>query len=92
MLVITPDGVIEYKDERKPLTIVNFHDLKGMTLKATASTSSGSSLATLTVWVDLSFRDGTKAKWRSTSFADNLQTIQGIIEAYSAHKALQGRY
>jgi hypothetical protein len=44
LLVITPDRVIEYKDERKPLTIVNFHDLNGMTLKATASTSSGSSL------------------------------------------------
>lgn len=92
LLVITPDGAIEYKDDRKPPAIVNFHDLAGMTLKATATTSSSSSFATLTVWVDLSYRDGTRAKWRSTSFADNLQTIQGIIEAYSAHQALQGRY
>ncbi|MFD5230383.1 hypothetical protein ACFWJ5_18005 [Streptomyces qaidamensis] len=92
LLVITPEGAIEYKDERKPLTIVNFHELADIRLKATASTSSSSSFATLSVWVDLSYSDGMKAKWRSTSFADNLQAIQGFIEAYGAHKALQGRY
>ncbi|MZF85117.1 hypothetical protein [Streptomyces sp. SID5643] len=92
LLVITPEGAIEYKDERKPLTIVDFHELTGITLKATASTSSSSSFATLSVWVDLHHSDGTKTKWRSTSFADNLQAVQGFIEAYGAHKALQGRY
>ncbi|MFC8141578.1 hypothetical protein ACFUKV_07410 [Streptomyces paradoxus] len=92
LLVITPDGAIEYKDERKPLTIVNFYDLAGITLKAAASTSSSSSFASLSVWLDLNYSDGTKAKWRPTSFADNLQAIQGFIEAYGAHKALQGRY
>ncbi|MFF7313489.1 hypothetical protein [Streptomyces sp. NPDC008137] len=92
LLVITPDGLVEYKDERKPLTIVNFHDLAGVTLKAAASTSSDSSFASLSVWVDLDYRDGTKGKWRSTSFGDNLQAVQGFIEAYGAHKALQGRY
>lgn len=92
LLVITPDEVIEYKDERKPLTIVNFYDLDGIALKATASTSSGSMLANLDVWVDLNYRDGRKGKWRSISFADDLQTIQGFIEAYGVHKTLQGRY
>ncbi|MFD7379322.1 hypothetical protein [Streptomyces mirabilis] len=92
LLVITPDEVIEYKDERKQLTIVNFCDLAGITLKATASTSSGSMLADLDVWMDLNYRDGRKEKWRSTSFADDLQTIQGFIEAYGAHKALKGHY
>ncbi|GAA2764705.1 hypothetical protein GCM10010103_37460 [Streptomyces paradoxus] len=92
LLVITPEGAIEYKDERKPLTIINFYELADITLKAAASTSSSSSFATLSVWVDLRYSDGTKAKWRSTSFADNLQAIQGFVEAYGAHKALQGRY
>jgi hypothetical protein len=92
LLVITPDEVIEYKDERKPLAIVNFYDLAGITLKATARTSSGSMLADLDVWVDLTYRDGRKEKWRSTSFADDLRTIQGFIEVYGAYKALQGRY
>ena len=45
----------------------------------------------LLVWIDLHYRDGTKTKWRSTSFADNLQTIQCFIEAYGAHKALRER-
>ena len=91
LLVITSDEVIEYKDEGKPLRIVTFFDLTGVELKATARTSSGSMLADLDVWVDLDYRDGRKEKWRSTSFADDLQTIQGFIEAYSAYKTLQGR-
>ncbi|MGW4758976.1 hypothetical protein [Streptomyces chartreusis] len=97
LLVITPDEVIEYKDKRKPLTIVKFHDLAGITLKATARTPSGSTVtanmpARLDVWVDLAYRDGRKEKWRSTSFADDLQTIQVFIEAYGVQKALRGRY
>jgi hypothetical protein len=91
LLVITSDEVIEYKDEGKPLRIVTFFDLAGVELKATARTSSGSMLADLDVWVDLDYRDGRKEKWRSTSFSDDLQTIQGFIEAYSAYKTLQGR-
>ncbi|MEU1212881.1 hypothetical protein ABZ424_10635 [Streptomyces sp. NPDC005790] len=91
LLVITSDEVIEYKDEGQPLRIVTFFDLAGAELKATARTSSGSMLADLDVWMDLDYRDGRKEKWRSTSFADDLQTIQGFIEAYSTYKALQGR-
>ncbi|MFI9306662.1 hypothetical protein [Streptomyces triculaminicus] len=92
LLVITPGEAIEYKDERKPPAIVDFDDLAGITLKATARTSSGSMLADLDVWVDLNYRDGRKEKWQSASFADDLQTIQAFIEAYGVHKALQGRY
>ena len=92
LLVITPDEVVEYKDERRPLAIVNFHDVAGITLQATARTTSDSMFAHLDVWVDLTYRDGRKEKWRSASFADDLQTIQGFIEAYGVHKALQDRY
>jgi|SRR5574341_514946 hypothetical protein len=91
LLVITPDGAIEYVNERKPLTVVNFYDLAGMTLQVDGHSFSDSSIVTLTVWVDLHYPDGRKTKWRSTSFADNLQTIQSLIEAYGAHKALRGR-
>ncbi|MFC8427499.1 hypothetical protein [Streptomyces sp. NPDC057253] len=92
LLVITPDGVIEYKDERKPLKIVNFYDLAAIKLNARASTTSDSMMADLDVWVDLNYLDGRKEKWRSISFARDLQTIQGFIEAYGVHKALRGRY
>lgn len=91
LLVITPDGVVEYVNERKPLTVVNFYDLDGITLQVDAHSFSDSSLVTLTVWLDLHYRDGAKVKWRSTSFADNLQAVQGFIEAYGAHKAFRGR-
>ncbi|WP_405358744.1 hypothetical protein OG535_04160 [Kitasatospora sp. NBC_00085] len=90
LLVITPDGAVEYTDESKPLTIVGFHDLTGMTLHVSGRSFSDSSLVTLSVWVDLHHRDGSTTKWRSESFADDLQTVQGFIEAYGAHKALRG--
>jgi len=89
LLVITPDGAVEYTNERKPLTVVNFDELAGMTLRVRGSSFSDSTIVTLEVWIDLHYRDGRKTKWRSTSFADNLQTIQCFIEAYGAHKALR---
>ncbi|HEY9371099.1 hypothetical protein [Streptomyces sp.] len=91
LLVITPDGAIEYADERKPLMIVNFCDLAEMTLRVVGSSFSDSSTVSLAVWVDLNYRDGRKDKWKSKAFADNMQTIQGFIEAYGAHKAFRGR-
>ncbi|MFE5614392.1 hypothetical protein [Streptomyces sp. NPDC056463] len=91
LLVITPDGALEYKDEHKPIVIINFHDLAEIALQVRGSSFSDSSRVNLAVWVDLNYRDGRKAKWRSESFADNMQTIQGFIEAYGAHKALRGR-
>ena len=91
LLVITPDGAIESASERKPLTVVSFHELAGITLQVQGSSFSDSTLVTLQVWIDLHYRDGRKIKWRSTSFADDLQTVQGFIEAFGAHKALRGR-
>ena len=91
LLVITPDGAIEYANERKPLTVVSFHDLAGITLRVHGSSFSDSTIVTLQVWVDLHYRDGSKTKWRSASFADNLQVIQCFIEAYGGHQALRRR-
>jgi hypothetical protein len=91
LLVIIPDGAIEHANERKPLTVVNFDELAGMTLRVRGSSFSDSTIVTLDVWIDLHYRDGRKTKWRSTSFADNLQTIQCFIEAYGAHRALRER-
>jgi hypothetical protein len=91
LLVITPDGAIEYANERKPPTVVNFDELAEMTLRVRGSSFSDSTIVTLDVWIDLHYRDGRKTKWRSTSFADNLQTIQCFVEAYGANKALRER-
>lgn len=91
LLVITPDGAIEYANERKPSTVVDFHDLAGIALRVRGSSFSDSTIVNLEVWIDLHYRDGRKTKWRSTSFADDLQTVQCFIEAYGAHKARRER-
>ncbi|MER7110872.1 hypothetical protein [Streptomyces sp. NPDC000229] len=91
LLVITPDGAVEYTSDGKPLTVVDFHDLARITLRVSGQSFSDSSLVSLSVWVDLTYRDGRNAKWRSASFADDVQTVQSFIEAYGAHRALQGR-
>jgi hypothetical protein len=89
LLVITRNGAVEYANERKPLTVLDFSELAGIALQVRGSSFSDSTIVTLDVWIDLHHRDGRKTKWRSTSFADNLQTIQCLIEAYGAHKALR---
>jgi hypothetical protein len=91
MLVITPDGAVEYASERKPLTVLDFGDLAEIALRVRGHSFSDSTIVTLDVWIDLHYRDGSKAKWKSTSFADDLQSIQGLLEAYGAHKALRER-
>ncbi|MFH0175430.1 hypothetical protein ACIA6D_06460 [Streptomyces cacaoi] len=91
LLVITHDGAVEYANEGKPLTIVDFHELAGITLRVNGQSFSDSSRVSLAVWIDLAHRDGRKTKWRSTSFANDLPSIQAFIEAYGAHQALRAR-
>lgn len=86
LLVITPDGAVEYISERKPPAIVAFQDLAGMKLRVASSDSS----AAVSTGIDLRYLDSSKTKWRSAGFANNLEAIQGLIEAYGAHKALRG--
>jgi hypothetical protein len=65
LLVITPDGAVEYVSERKPLTVVSFDDLTGIALQVRGQSFSDSTSVTLQVWIDLDHRDGRKTKWRS---------------------------
>jgi hypothetical protein len=91
LLVITPDGVAEYVDSRKPLAVVDFDHLASVRLRVSGSSFSDSTLVRLEVWLDLRYRDGTKAKWRSASFAGQYQTVQAFLEAYGAYQALRGQ-
>jgi len=90
LLVITPDGVVEYIDSKKPAMAVDFDGLSRIGLRVSGSTFSDSIQVRLDVWLDLYYRDGRKSKWRSASFADQYQTIQAFIEAYGAHQAQRG--
>jgi hypothetical protein len=90
LLVITPDGMVEYIDSKKPTAVVDFGNLSRIRLRVSGSTFSDSIQVRLDVWLDLQYRDGRKSKWRSASFASQYQTIQAFIEAYGAHQALHG--
>ncbi|MGI9006140.1 MAG: hypothetical protein ACR2FU_08050 [Streptosporangiaceae bacterium] len=90
LLVITPDGVAEYIDSKKPVAVIDFGDLTSISLRVHGSSFSDSTIVRVDVWLDLHYRDGRKAKWRSASFADRYQTVQAFIEAYGAHQALRG--
>jgi hypothetical protein len=57
LLVITPDGVAEYTDSRKPTTVVDFDSLSRIRLRVSGSTFSDSIQVRLDVWLDLHYRD-----------------------------------
>ncbi len=90
LLVITPEGVAEFVDNRKGIHVVDFDQLSEVALRVRGSSFSDSMIVNLEVWLDLRFRDGRKQKWRSSTFADDYRTIQSVIEAYGAYKALRG--
>jgi hypothetical protein len=89
LLVITPAGVVEYADSKKPVTVVDFSDLAQITLGVSGRSFSDSTIVHLDVWLDLHGHDGRKSKWRSASFADRHATIQAFIEAFGAYQALR---
>ncbi|WP_030267022.1 hypothetical protein [Streptomyces sp. NRRL B-24484] len=90
LLVITPEGAVEYRDDRTPPDVVRFDDLAGVELKVRGQSFSDSTTVSIAAWLDLHHRDGGKAKWRPVSFGDELEAIQAFLEAYGAHRALRG--
>jgi hypothetical protein len=92
ILVVTPDAVVEYVDGRKPIAVVDFAELATVDLRVRGHSFSDSSIVTLDVWVDLTYRDGRKrTKWRSASFGDDLRTVQAFLEAFGANRILRRR-
>ena len=90
ILVITPEGVVEFVDNRKSLLLLDFDQVSEITLRVQGSSFSDSMIVNLDVWLDLGFRDGRKQKWRSSTFANEYRTVQSVLEAYGAYKVLRG--
>ncbi len=88
MLVFTPEGVLEYINQKKPLAVIIFDDVSEIRLQVHASTMSDSMNVWLDVWLDLYYFGGKKVKWQPSSFKNDLQVIQYFIETYAVHKAL----
>ncbi len=87
LLVFTPEGVIEYVNEKKPLAVIMFDDVSEIRLQVHASSFSDSSSVSLDVWLELHYLSGKKVKWQSSAFKNNLQVIQSFIETYAVYKA-----
>src|SRR6266702_5390986 len=87
LLVFTPEGVIEYVNEKKPLAVIMFDDVSEIRLQVHASSFSDSSSVSLDVWLELHYLSGKKVKWQSSSFKNNLPVIQSFIETYAVYKA-----
>jgi hypothetical protein len=90
LLVITPEGVVEFVDNRKGLFVVDFDQLSDITLRVQGSSFSDSTIVNLSVWLDLHFPDGRKQRWRSSTFPNDYRTVQSVLEAYGAYKVLRG--
>jgi hypothetical protein len=88
--VITPEGVVEFVDNRKGIQVVDFDQMSEAALRVRGSSSSDSMIVNLEVWLDLRFHDGRKQKWRSSGFSEDYRTIQCVLEAYGAYKVLRG--
>lgn len=86
LLVFTPEGVMEFVNDKRPLMFIAFADLAEIQLRANRRVGEG--FVQNEIWLDLSYINGTKAKWRSISFADNAEVFQRFIEGYSVYKAL----
>ncbi|HYX51790.1 MAG TPA: hypothetical protein VE843_18720 [Ktedonobacteraceae bacterium] len=91
MLVFTPEGVLEYINEKKPLAVIIFNDVSEIRLQVHASTMSDSMNVWLDVWLDLYYFGGKKVKWQPSSFKNDLQVIQHFIETYAVYKAFHRR-
>jgi hypothetical protein len=89
--VVTSEGVVEFVDNRKSIQVVDFDQLSEVVLQIQGSSFSDSTLVTLNVWLELRYLDGRKKKWQSSTFSRDYRTIQSVLEAYGAHKALHGR-
>jgi hypothetical protein len=86
MLVITPDGVVEYVSQKKPLIAVDFGELESIELQGSATTTSDTAHASLHAWLDLHYQDGRTAKWEPSSFKDDLRILQSFIEVFAIYR------
>ncbi len=91
LLVITPEGVVEFADSRTGVQVVDFDELSGIELQIQGSSFSDSTIVHLNVWLELRYLDGRKTKWQSSTFANDYRIIQSVLEGYGAHKVLRGR-
>lgn len=100
LIVLLPDGFVEYVSHRKPIISIAYGALADIDLRVRKSTSTSINLATgvrttstsKRIWLDLRYRNGYTERWAPrANFGPRLGTCQVILKAYSRYEALQGR-
>lgn len=95
LIVFLPGAVIQYLDEHKPLTVIEFSSLSKIVLRVDATPVAWMASP---VWLELSDLSGRKERWPSagwlgaTQFGSRLteEIVQYFIEAYTRYQVLPG--
>lgn len=100
LLVILPNGFVEYVSHRKPIISIPFAEIADIDLRTrttrTTSTNPSTGLSTTTTrtyfWLDLRYRNGRKERWMPrANFGRRLDVCQTIIKAHSRFQGFYGR-
>ncbi len=89
LLVLTPEGVVEYSNSKHNLAVVDFFAVRDIALKVSGSSSSDSTLVSITLWIDIHYVDGSKDRWRPKArYDESYALFQSFIMAFGMHWAL----
>jgi len=84
LLVVTPEGFVEYFLSRNPLDAVPFTALDTIMIQVSANIRRNMSITKLRVWLELHYPDGRVVKWKPKGmYGDDEDLItQSIIAAF----------
>jgi hypothetical protein len=87
LLVVTPEGFVEYFLNRHSLNAVSFSELENIRLLMNASFSRDRSLKNLRLQMELHYHDGRKERWKPKAMYDEEQDAitESIFTAFTQH-------
>jgi len=85
LLVVTPEGFVEYFLSRHPLNAVSFTALDTIMIQMRANIRRNMSITKLRVWLELHYPDGRVKKWKPKGMYgdDEDVIIQSIVTAFT---------
>lgn len=95
LLVVMPEGFVEYANDRKPILAFAFADLAQVNLRIHTTTTTSYNVAgdptsgsrttrSTSTWLDLLYRDGRRARWSPRAgFGRRDAILQSIIAAHA---------
>ncbi len=88
LLVVTPEGFVEYFLSRHPLKAVSFTELDTIMVQMSANIRRNMSITRLRVWLELHYPDGRVVKWKPKGmYGDDEDLItQSIATAFTDYE------